>query len=384
MTRQQTSNELQMKRESRGSAKGTVMSDRFQASIVVQLLLLLFATWWILLVGSPAWSQCSALNARYYGHWFNDTFQSTGPAVFAIDVQGAVANFDVDMDGSVFGNANPAAVQFAGSVVGNTITVNAPALTTFGNLSGSIDCLTGNLAFTISMIPVVSFDDVTVTGDIENQAFDVDYQIDAMGLFFASGRMEATVPGTPASDFEAGDELWRDLSNGARSSGQVPIGGNPGGFFVVEELSNFESFVATAPGTFLGDLSAFDGGTLRFDANAIQDGGAPSNPAFGTVVITGENASASLDFDGAGLPPANTWVTHEMPFTAAAWGVSQGTWDSILAEVRSLTIELDSNTVNGEGGLDNVVLLPEPGTVASLAAALAALALTRIARRRAQ
>jgi hypothetical protein len=196
--------------------------------------------------------------------------------------------------------------------------------------------------------------------------------------------MEATVPGTPASDFEAGDELWRDLRNGARSSGQVPIGGNPGGWFVIEELSNFESFVANAPGTFLGDLSAFDGGTLRFDANAIQDGGSPSNPAFGTVVLTGANASASLDFDGGGLPPANTWVTHEMPFTAAAWGVSQGTWDSILAEVRSLTIEIDSNTVNGEGGLDNVVFLPEPGVAASLATALAALGCMGIARRRAQ
>lgn len=332
-----------------------------------------------LLLASPARAQCEALAGGYYGHWSNDTFASLGPAVFTIEIVGSTASFEVDMGGLVFGLVDPVPVPFSGTVGSDAITVNATGLMTYGDLAGTIDCATGAIDFTLSMIPDVSFDDVAVTGSVANDAFDVSYEITSMSMFFAGGRMVATLPGDPASDFEAGDELWTALPAGAAMSGQVASGGNPGGFLQIEDQQS-GSFAAVAPGTFLADLGAFDGGTLRFDAKAVPTDGSSPDPSFATVQITGTTAAdfATLDFDQDVLPPPDTWMTYEMPFTAEAWGVSQADWEAILADARFLAITLGSTMgANDSAGLDNVVLASEPGEVGAAAAAMAALVVLR-------
>lgn len=92
---------------------------------------------------------------------------------------------------------------------------------------------------------------------------------------------------------------------------------------------------------FLGDLSAYDGGTFSWDGIAFTtgSGSVPGSYAYGEVIVTGAAGSATH----SGIPSANRpttagWSSYSLDFTASDFGETQGQWDAILASVTSISL----------------------------------------------
>lgn len=114
------------------------------------------------------------------------------------------------------------------------------------------------------------------------------------------------------------------------------------------------------------DLDA-PGLTIGFSVLRIQ--GTASIPEFGTVTLAGGGFTASLDLVPAGQPTSfNTWTAYSSPFTASAFGVSQGNWRAILSNLTSFSIVYEFTSGVGAEviGLDNFAIVPEPGAVTFL------------------
>jgi hypothetical protein len=195
-------------------------------------------------------------------------------------------------------------------------------------------------------------------------------------LLLAASTLSPNARADIVSTFDTGLEGWTGVG------GTVSHGA--GGYLLQLDTQNSWMSVA-APAAFRGNLSAYLGGTLSFDAlNA--NGVAPnlaSGPWFGTVTITGPGGSASRPVAGVGpgQPAANgAWQTYTAALGPAAWS---GNLAAALANVTSLTVSLEFNEDIVElAGFDNfrVTAVPEPGTWALWLGGLAALC--RLATRR--
>jgi hypothetical protein len=169
--------------------------------------------------------------------------------------------------------------------------------------------------------------------------------------------------GTLATTFDT------DLG-GWTTSGGVAVyrasGGNPGGYLFVDN-SEQDVVLAAAPQKFRGDLRAYSGGTLSFDGNMLQRGPDPPNRFwtdqeaaayggnYGTVTIRGAGLVARKDLEPR-EPPLQSWKHYSTPFTAAAFGVSEANWTSILTNVTGITVSLEAIYGQEMQGFDNFVL----------------------------
>jgi len=189
-------------------------------------------------------------------------------------------------------------------------------------------------------------------------------------LAFAVG-IGASTPAaglTIQSSFDSGLEGW--TASGITISWQ-PSGGNPGGYLRADDQANASYLIA--PASYLGNLSAFDGGQLSFDQIAIDLDNMPIAGHGGEVTIFSGAQSATADL----LTPVLTWQTGSVPLTAAAWGVSQATWTGILANVTGIHVVIDSTMGVGTDGFDNFTMVtPEPATALLLGAGIAGMALS--------
>ena len=86
-------------------------------------------------------------------------------------------------------------------------------------------------------------------------------------------------------------------------------------------------------------------------------------------------------YDQSYLPTAGGlgWQTISAVLTPGHWKIQQGSWESILSNVSSVEIyplyQDSGGSYQGRlMGIDNIMLVPEPGTFALLAVALAACA----------
>jgi hypothetical protein len=104
---------------------------------------------------------------------------------------------------------------------------------------------------------------------------------------------------------------------------------------------------------FLGDLTAFDGGTLSFDM-ATFAGGGPTFPSFGNLRIQGGGLVATNDV--AASAPVGGWQNYSTAFDAASWGVSSADWLTILSNVTLFGIPTDAFDGADTIGIDNVTL----------------------------
>jgi hypothetical protein len=166
----------------------------------------------------------------------------------------------------------------------------------------------------------------------------------------------------------------------------VPAGGNPGGFLEATD-SGPSVMHANAPGAFLGDISSFDGGTLGFDSILLDPTGV-TQAEFGRVSISNGALTGTFDLAAANLP---AWTSYSTALTAAAWGLSQSDWTTLLSSVTSITVILESTFGQGEVvGFDNFFIendlqspvIPEPSSLALLAMGLSGFAGVRFARRK--
>lgn len=102
--------------------------------------------------GAPGFEQYSAFSGQWSGDWNNTTFGSTGTVTLTITVNDdGTADFTLDVDGQVFGAADPPAMTFSGTydADGAHIAVTGDAL--FGDVT--IDA-TADGAFTLDAINI--------------------------------------------------------------------------------------------------------------------------------------------------------------------------------------------------------------------------------------
>lgn len=179
----------------------------------------------------------------------------------------------------------------------------------------------------------------------------------------------AATGGILQSGFDAGLEGWL-ITNTIGAQWQSS-GGNPGGY---AHIDNTEQDIAymSAPALFLGDLSAYDGGVLSFDAVQLGSGGGPwDNYAnFGRIEISGNGIFANRDLVSGTTGPAPSWTTYSAGFTAADWGVSDADWQSLLSNVTSISLNVEGLFGGEINGVDNFTITPSPGSLGLLSAGL--------------
>lgn len=170
----------------------------------------------------------------------------------------------------------------------------------------------------------------------------------------------------------------------------------------------YHNIVGGSP-LFIGDLSAYDGGTLSFQVRfgqeiprelAIAEGlsfielpyGDNSyvligrgNSFFGETTLTTDVGSFVLPGIGNLETPDFQWYTHTIPMTAAAWGIDQTTWSLGLQGVTDLQIDLGVDPDQPDevfSQLDNVRLNAVPVPAAAWLFSTALIGLVGFSKRR--
>jgi hypothetical protein len=156
-----------------------------------------------------------------------------------------------------------------------------------------------------------------------------------------------------ASTFDVDAEGW--IANpGEGMLAYFGSGGNPGGHIQITDSGGgsipFGSGAFVGP-QFLGDLSAFDGGTISLDMAAFAGGGG-TFPSFGAIQLSGGGDIAILDI-AVSAPPFGVWQTFSASLDAASWGKSQNDWLAILSNVTSIGIPTDAFDGPDTIGIDN-------------------------------
>jgi len=197
----------------------------------------------------------------------------------------------------------------------------------------------------------------------------------------------AAVPGTVAT-FDAGEDGFIG-STIATVQVHLANGGNPNGFVQIRKDLETGFDIGTQNSNwpeFLGDYAAAGINGGGFDLNVF-------NIAFNQVHFRFRRNVAEngwyYDF-GPVAPNGNAWVPLDVAFdptwsdlTAAANGWSQETGSPSFAALMGSVGWIEARLIN-EGsalaGIDNVRIVPEPGTLALLLAGTAILGRRRLAR----
>jgi len=178
-----------------------------------------------------------------------------------------------------------------------------------------------------------------------------------------------------AASFDADAEGWTTTNGGAQV--WMPTGGNGGGWLQVTDVTN-DDFLLNAPAAWLGNWSAYAGGTLSFDAKNVN-GEAPDWAPFGEVTFTSGASTFAFDLVAANNPPADGQWHH---FTVSLSSVPA----AMLANVTGLTIKGEFHAgVTEVVGLDNIQVtaaVPEPTEAALMLGGLGLLAALRRKRSR--
>jgi hypothetical protein len=132
--------------------------------------------------------------------------------------------------------------------------------------------------------------------------------------------------------------------------------GNPGGFIEFEDNQDGAG-VFISPNKFLGDLTLYDQGTLKFDLKNTYDNGQDSLYGYGNVRISSSNSYADKSVVPLGY--ISEWTSFSIPMTAGDWGLTESGWDSLLADVIEISIQMDAQwNYYDRVGLDNFSINP--------------------------
>lgn len=181
---------------------------------------------------------------------------------------------------------------------------------------------------------------------------------------------------TLSSSFDTDAEGWTVA--GAVLS-HVATGGNTGGHLQANDGVGTE-MTLTAGAAYSG-IALMDNGQIKFDF--IEKANPNGNyGSAGVVTLYGGGDSASLDL----IPgdPGNSWVTYAADLTASAWGKTQVEWEALIANIDTITVNVESGSRISEViGLDNFSVdvatpaVPLPASVPLMLSGLAALGLMR-------
>jgi Laminin B (Domain IV)/PEP-CTERM motif len=189
-----------------------------------------------------------------------------------------------------------------------------------------------------------------------------------------------------SSTFGTTNEAWGVVSTlgYTGSATWTATGGNPAGFIYAQD-PDIGAFGFAAPSKFLGDVSAAYGQGFSFDVASYDT---PSGPTAWVGLLGGSGGGVTLVSTYAAptsVYPA--WHARSMLLVETDGWIDL---DSGLAATQSQMLDvlgnLDALIITAEfvegletdiSGLDNVVLMPEPATVALLSVGLAGLVLRR-------
>jgi hypothetical protein len=168
------------------------------------------------------------------------------------------------------------------------------------------------------------------------------------------------------STFDSSAEGWNAVDpTGDYTSSWQSSGGNPGGYLQGSEsdpLGGTGYFYA--PASWLGNWSAYAGGTISYDLK-VFDG----TDYFNDLDVIISNGSSSVSWSSNVNPVGDGWVTFQVQLTAANFGASLA---PILSNVTSFAIRGEFISGAEVEGLDNVSVAavaagtPEPSTWAML------------------
>jgi gliding motility-associated-like protein len=167
------------------------------------------------------------------------------------------------------------------------------------------------------------------------------------------------------SSFDTDTEEWTALdSNTGSTPAYQATGGNPGGFIQVFDGVGGTATFYVAPAKFLGNKSAYYGGTLKFD---LQVSITPNSSTAGVRLVGGGITLVKLLTPEFNLPAvAPAWTTYTLRLDeSVAWRVASTTGPlATAAQIQTVLTDLTELAINGEysttgadgGGLDNVSL----------------------------
>ncbi|MEJ6392671.1 VPLPA-CTERM sorting domain-containing protein [Gymnodinialimonas sp. 2305UL16-5] len=159
-------------------------------------------------------------------------------------------------------------------------------------------------------------------------------------------------------DFSGGLNGWSTsgAAFGIEQSGG-PLGAGDAFMFA---LDNENTAMATTFGNgWSGDLSVYNHGKLSFDFIHTNIEEPTLLSSFGRLYVNGTSGSVHADtYSGS---PGATWTSVWLGFDANAFNTSESNWQSIIADVTSIELRLESWAGNTERvGLDNAQLAPVP------------------------
>jgi len=133
-------------------------------------------------------------------------------------------------------------------------------------------------------------------------------------------------------------------------------GGNPDGFIEFEDDQDGKG-VFIAPSKFIGNLTAYDQGSINFDLKNTYDNGQDSLWGYGIVKITSSNSYAEKNVVPLGY--YSEWTSFTIQMNAVEWGLTESGWDSLLADVTEISIQMDAQwNYYDKSGLDNFAINP--------------------------
>lgn len=177
--------------------------------------------------------------------------------------------------------------------------------------------------------------------------------------------------GIVQSTFDAGDEGWT-VTGDAQGASVIPdwhsTGGNPGGYVSADDDVQGGTWYWKAPAKFRGNhLNAY-GDTLSYDLRQSS-----TTSQFNNVEIHLTGGGLSLTRETS--HPGTSWTPYSIALTESGWlisgvAASEAQMKQVLTNITDLQIRGEFVSGPDTGGLDNVVMTPEPATLVLLGAAI--------------
>jgi len=201
----------------------------------------------------------------------------------------------------------------------------------------------------------------------------------ALVVSIAAGMM-STASAQIGSTFDTDDEGWGTL-NDARLFQWTDDLGNPPGAIRATDIGDGRIWYFAASNAFLGDKGSYYSGSLSWDIRGIQ-GNQTSIPGRADVMLVGGGLQIGIDL---GVTPSNSqWTSWSALLDASenwrlinslANGTLSGT-QATEANIRAALADLTGLYIRGEytsgadaAAIDNVWLVPSPGTAVLLGVA---------------
>jgi len=212
----------------------------------------------------------------------------------------------------------------------------------------------------------------------------VNRSMHAHAAAFIAAAASVAQAGIVTSTFDTGTEGWV-VSDSMLPPSEISTAGalhvlgfgNPGGFITVPGTFDPGEAAFVAPAKFLGNKTGAIGGTFLTLDRRVWDPPHNNNPqqvdyAY-DITISGNGVILGYD-----LPPTTLrWSSYSVPIgVGMGWTnldtnlpATLGDITAALSALDDLRIRANLNDIGVNSGLDNVVLIPAPGTIGVLALA---------------